>query len=364
MSVIVQIRTFLASTLSEWRNLRWADLQFAHRTDVRLMLLSAIGILLILAVLRSLFRPRAGRQHIVLPAIPASIAPSRGSYLVHVPLLLFLLGLLSFTVALGDPHTSFVTSEATFPGRRIGIIVDGSSSMRRGFYAKDNSSQAVFYTTVAAAKRFVELRTQGKYRDLMGLVEFGNEAYVITPFTNDYDNILLSISLIGDPTEFSVFPDAGNTVIGLAIQQGVELFKAFKFLDAAGNLLVVFSDGEDTHAIFNGMKVDDIIQAAVEAKIPVYFVRTSWGLLRGKAIGDDLWAKAIEKTGGRFYAASDDDSLAAAVTDINKQGAGTIALKQYANQLPRFPMFTLAALACWIVAATLKLTVPYFQMLP
>ena len=27
----------------------------------------------------------------------------------------------------------------------------------------------------------------------MALVEFGNQAYVITPFTSDYDNILLSI---------------------------------------------------------------------------------------------------------------------------------------------------------------------------
>ena len=39
----------------------------------------------------------------------------------------------------------------------------------------------------------------GRYRDLVSLIEFGNEAYVVTPFTSDYDNILLSISLIGDP---------------------------------------------------------------------------------------------------------------------------------------------------------------------
>jgi hypothetical protein len=161
-----------------------------------------------------------------------------------------------------------------------------------------------------------------------------------------------------------LFPDSGNTVIGLAVQQGVELFKAFKFLDASGNLLVVFTDGEDTHAIINGVPLDEIMRAAVDAKIPVYFVRTNWGLERGKAIGDLLWAEAVEKTGGRFYAANSDDSLAAAIADIDKLGAGTISLKQYANQLPRFSMFTQAALACWVLAAALKLTIPYFQKLP
>ena len=39
------------------------------------------------------------------------------------------------------------------------------------------------------------------------------------------------------------FPDQG-TLIGRAIEQGVELFRAFDFLDASGNLLVLFSDGQ------------------------------------------------------------------------------------------------------------------------
>ena len=53
---------------------------------------------------------------------------------------------------------------------------------------------------------------KGKYRDLIALIEFGDEAYVVTPFTTDYDNILLSLSLIGDWTEFMKFPDQGTTI--------------------------------------------------------------------------------------------------------------------------------------------------------
>src|SRR4029453_1412315 len=106
-------------------------------------------------------------------------------------------------------------------------------------------NEATFFTTVAAAEAFMRQRIAGKYHDLIGLIEFGDEAYVVTPFTTDYDNILLSLSLIGDWTEFMKFPDQGTT-IGLAIEQSVELFRAFDFLDAAGNLMLIFSTGQDT----------------------------------------------------------------------------------------------------------------------
>ena len=98
-------------------------------------------------------------------------------------------------------------------------------------------------------------------------VEFGDEAYVVTPFTTDYDNILLSLSLIGDWTEFMKFPDQGTT-IGLAIEQSVGLFKAFDFLDAAGNLMLIFSDGQDTQVTIHGKHVSEILAGAMATKIP------------------------------------------------------------------------------------------------
>jgi Ca-activated chloride channel family protein len=363
MQYFAQIRAFAANALADWQTVRFGELQYAHR-EVRLWLLALIGVLLVLAIARFALGGRASRRKLVLPALPASIRAARASSLAHLPILLFLAGLLLFALALADPHSPFLTQEVTYPGRRIAVVVDASSSMRRGFINNAQKTQAVFYTTVEAAKRFVEQRVQGRYRDLMALVEFGNEAYVITPFTNDYDNILLSISLIGDPVEYSVFPDSGNTVIGQAVEQSVELFKAFDFLEASGNLLVIFTDGEDTHAVINGIPLDEIMRRAVDAHIPVYFVRANWGLGAGKMIADRLWMDAIAKTGGKFYAASDENTLQRAVQDINSVATGTISVRQYANQQSRFAMFAQAALLCWILAASLKLSVPFFQRLP
>ena len=363
MNLVAAARAFLDRTIAEWQSLRFADLLYTHR-EVRVMLLAAIGLLAVLLMARWAVSGRAGRRQVVLPALPASIAPARMSWLAHVPLLFFVAGLLFLSLAIADPHTTFVTREETFPGRRIAVVVDASSSMRRGFIDSDMRAQPVFYTTVEAAQRFVEQRVKGKYRDLMALIEFGNEAYVITPFTHDYDNILLSISLIGDPAEFTAFPDAGNTVIAAAVQQSVGLFRAFDFLDAAGNLLVIFTDGEDTHAVVNGVTLDAIMKEAVDAKIPVYFVRANWGRDAGQLISDRMWIDAVARTGGRFYAASDEASLQRAVNDIDRAGTGTVSVRQYVNQQARFGLFTQAAVALWAIAAALQLSVPFFQRFP
>ena len=46
----------------------------------------------------------------------------------------------------------------------------------------------------------------------------------------------------------------------LALADFLGQFEAFDFLDAAGNLMVIFSDGEDTHAVVEGKSLDDIVK--------------------------------------------------------------------------------------------------------
>jgi hypothetical protein len=364
---INRLRVLLAGAVAEWKSVRLADLQFWHRSEARLLFVSLIALTLVLLVVRSLVRRRPGRHRIVVPAILSALPRSHGSSVLYAPLALFALGLPFFYLALADPYSALVSREVSFPGRRICILVDASTSMRTPFTAatlnKRAATDAVFFTNVAAAERFVRLRMKNHYRDLLALVEFGSEAYVITPFTHDYDNILLSISLVGDPVEFSMFPDQG-TVIGKAIEQATSLFKAFQFLDAAGNILVVFSDGEDTRAMIDGRSLDDIMLTAYNTKIPVYFVRTNFDRGRGQVIPDELWIPAVEKTGGKFYAVGNEGALLKAIDDIDGLSNGSIEVRQYSSQEPRFAVFALMAAGLWTAAAALKLAVPYFQKLP
>ena len=361
------IRQFVSKTLAEWGAIRVADLQYWHRAEGQLAIIGVFALILLLLLVRSLIARRPGRHRLVVPALLGSMRASPVSVARHVPVVLFVAGLPFFTLALADPFTALVSSDVTYPGRRISVMIDASTSMRTPFKAQHLNrraeTDATFFTAVAAAERFLRLRINGKYRDLVALVEFGNEAYVVTPFTNDYDNILLSTSLIGDPVEYSLFPDQG-TIIAQAIDQSVGLFKAFNFLDASGNLMVLFTDGEDTRAVINGRTLDDIVRTTIDAKVPVYMVRTNYSRARGRVIPDELWIPAIEKTGGRFYAADSEETLLAAIREIDAVATGTIQTRQYSSQRPRFGVFAFLAVACWLGSAGLRLSVPVFQKLP
>jgi len=246
---LTEISIFLRQNVAEWRNVRVAELLFTHRNAARFAVVLLIAVSLGVLILRVVFARRGGTRQVALPAILPMFRHSPFSFVRHGALLLFLCGLPFFLLAFADPFTSLTQQEVSFPGRRIGLLIDASSSMMEPFKAaelgKKAPSDARFFTAVAAAQMFVKQRMKSKFRDLIALIEFGDESYVITPFTNDYDNILLSISLIDDLTEFNKFPDQGTT-IGMAISQAVKLFTAFDFLNAAGNLMVIFSDGEDT----------------------------------------------------------------------------------------------------------------------
>jgi hypothetical protein len=364
---ISRLRALFEKAVAEWGNLRLDDLQFWHRSEARLAFMWLLAFTVVLLVVRSLISRRPGRHRIVVPAILKTMPRSRASFLLYGPLALFLLGVPFFFIALADPYSALVSREISFPGRRICMMVDASTSMRTPFTAsslnKRAATDAAFFTTVAAAERFVRLRMKNQYRDLLALVEFGNEAYVVTPFTHDYDNILLSISLIGDPVEFSMFPDQG-TIIGRAIEEGTALFKAFDFLDNSGNIMVIFSDGEDTRAMIGGRSLDDIVVSAYDAKIPVFLVRINYDRAKGQVIPDELWIPAVERTGGKFYAANNEKALLDAIADIDSLSTGRIDVRQYSSQQPQFAIFALIATVFWTSAAASKLAVPYFQKLP
>ena len=367
MVPITRIPSLLQEAFIDWRNVRAADLLFTHRDIAVLATVVLIGLCALVMVGRALTRKKAGRTQVALPAVLDWSGSSWTSIVRHGTLILFLAGLPFFVMALADPYSSLTREEVSFPGRRIGLMIDASSSMMARFPAAHLNAkapnEATFFTTVAAAEAFIRQRIGGKYHDLISLVEFGDEAYVVTPFTTDYNNILLSLSLVGDWTEFMKFPDQGTT-IGLAIEQSVNLFRAFDFLDAAGNLMLIFSDGQDTQVMIHGKTVQEILAGAIQTKIPVYFIRTSYNKSLGAVLPDDIWKPAVEATGGKFYPAGDETAIINAIHDIDLRSEGRVDVKLYSTQRPRFAPYAFMATGFWTIALALQLTVPYFRKFP
>ncbi len=280
----------LRAATDEWLRTRWSQLQFTEPRGALLVFVVLLAIALLALVASTVRAVRPGRTHLVFPALLPVIRRSPAAALRHVPMLLFLAGLPIFAIALADPHTGFTREDVSYPGRRVALLVDASGSMILKFGATNFKTQgeSTFFTAVAAAEHFIQRRMDGPYRDLVALLQFGNQAYVVTPFTTDYQSIRLSIRLISDPREWGRFSDFGTTIVE-GIDQGLRLFKTFDFVNASGNLMILFTDGRDSQLNQRGRTLDQLIADARASKVPVYMVRTAFNLPEGKVREDAVW---------------------------------------------------------------------------
>jgi len=96
----------------------------------------------------------------------------------------------------------------------------------------------------------------------------------------------------------------------------------------------------------------------------VYFIRTSYNKGLGAVLPDDIWKPAVEKTGGKFYPAGDEQTILNAIVDIDSRSSGRVDVKRYSTQRPKFAPYAFMATGFWSLALALQLTVPYFRKLP
>jgi len=363
MPVVRDLLIVVRATLDEWTRTRWADLEFAEGRQALLVFIVLLALAL-LGLLVGFVRRGPSRAKVALPALVPLIRRSPLAAVRHLPLLLFVAGVPFFAIALADPLTGFAREEVSYPGRRIALLVDGSTSMVIRFESKTKRpGESTFFTAVASAEQFIRRRMTGPYRDLVALIQFGNFAYVVTPFTNDYENILLSTRLIGDPSEWGRFPDWGTTIIE-GIDQATQLFRTFDFTNASGNLMIVFTDGRDSQLNRQQADLDRVVSEARNWNIPVYMMRTAYNRREGEILQDKIWKTTVERTGGRFYAAYDDESIGRALREIDRLSPGRIETREYSVRRPRFAGWTLVAVGLWLTAAVLKLGFGVFRTFP
>jgi Ca-activated chloride channel family protein len=352
-------------TLREWRAPGGGDLVFDARSAALLAVASFIILTATALTWRSLRGRLPGRTAIALPAMLPRIRQSPITFIRHIPFLLFMLGLPFFCLALADPYEALSAQQVSHPGRRIAVIMDASLSMLSPFSGQQLKTQSdtAFSNTMAAAEYFVRMRMKGKYRDLIALEQFGNEAYVITPFTTDYENLLLSLKMISDVNEWQRFPDQG-TIIMKAIDEGVDLFNAFDFLKSSGNIMVIFSDGQDNNVQIGDMTLDQVLKKAVDNKVPVYMIRTAYARGLFDVIPDQVWKKAIDATGGRFYPAANQETIMQAIKEIDAAATGRVDVREYSVRQPRYTRFALAAVLLWTLAIGLQMSLRMFRTFP
>ena len=164
---LADLRLFVRNTGGRLERHPLADLQFWHRGEARLALL-AVAAVRRPAVDRAIGdRPaRPGRHRLVVPALlsvgrRSSRAASCGTCRCGCS------SSASRSSRWRSPTRTrrWSRSEVSYPGRRISMMIDASTSMRTPFTAahlnRRAATDATFFTTVAAAERFVAAAHEG-----------------------------------------------------------------------------------------------------------------------------------------------------------------------------------------------------------
>lgn len=235
----------------------------------------------------------------------------------------------------GDP---IVRTEAS---RDVMLAIDLSGSMGYKDFPDVNDTMS---RRLDGVQRVVDNFVAERSEDRIGLIVFGDAAYLQLPFTRDLASAralvaLMDVGMAGPRT-------AIGDAIGLAI-------KNFENSTLEKKLLILLTDGNDTAS-----KMTPINAAAIakESGIEIYTI----GVGDEKATGEDrvdfetLQAVA-ERTGGEFFRATDESSLADVYERIDQLAVADVKTSEWRprESLMHWPVGAALGLALFMYAALL-----------
>jgi Ca-activated chloride channel family protein len=247
----------------------------------------------------------------------------------------FFLLLISWTLlilALMQPEMVNQTRQVKNKGYDLMLAVDISASMQ----AVDFSTATKVINRLDATKEVVGKFVQGRAGDRIGLITFGESAYLHVPLTQDTHSV-------GKMLNDTVFGMAGNgTAIGDAIGLAIQTLRK---RPEGSRVLVLLTDGEDNSSSLSPLEAAKLAKqygiriytVAVGKKGPVPFPSNFGGYVMGEApLDEELLKEIAAMTDGHFFQAQDKhalESIYAKIDTLEKTDA------EYTEHLIRDPLF-------------------------
>ena len=301
------------------------------------------------------------KYHKQTPAVKISSIKgfkTTGSILPKLRPLLFVLRIAALSliiVALARPRNVEVSTKTkTTKGIDIVIAIDVSASM----LAKDlrpNRLEAL--KTVAGS--FIN----GRPNDRIGIVEYAGESFTKTPITSDKSIVLSALKSV----QYNNIIE-GGTAIGMGLGTSINRLKDSK---ALSKVIILMTDGEN-----NAGQIDPRIAAELskEFGIKVYTIGmgTNGTALSPVAINannsfvydnvkvtidEELLKEIADKTGGKYFRATNDEKLSEIYSEIDKLERTDVEEFKFTNYEEKFRPLVLLAGLLLMIELLLKNTV-------
>lgn len=225
-----------------------------------------------------------------------------------------LLAWLLLMLAAARPQWVGELAQVPISGRDLLLAVDLSSSMSERDFIADEMRVDRLTATKQVAGEFIRRRAG----DRIGLVLFGQQAYLQTPLTFDRRTVatLLEEAQIGLAGRSTAIGDA----IGLAV-------KRLRREDARNRVLILLTDGANTAGQLAPLDAARIAQRAgvriftIGVGADEIYVQSLFGLQRvnpSAELDEDTLTQIAELTGGQYFRAHDTEALEEIYTIIDR----------------------------------------------
>ena len=239
-------------------------------------------------------------------------------------------------IALAGPQYLEPPVSRVSPTRDLMLLVDLSGSMDTEDFTDSRGKTVDRLTAVKEVLADFLTRREG---DRVGLIVFGNAAFVQVPFTQDLDACRLLLD------ETAVRMAGPRTAFGDAIGLGITLFERS---EVEHRVMIALTDGNDT-----GSKVPpaEAAKIARDNEITIHVVGVGDPAATGEEKLDEEALTAVAAaTGGRYYHAADRDQLQDIYAELDRIGTREVEAETYR---PRVDLFH------WPLAAFLVLGLAY-----
>jgi Ca-activated chloride channel family protein len=283
----------------------------------------------------------------------SGINPVQGGKARYRPILFILriIALAALVVALARPQTSNTTENIDTEGIDIVLALDVSGSMIAEDF-KPNRIEAA----KAVALKFVD----GRPTDRIGLVIFAGESFTMCPITIDHNVLKEQISQIKN----GMITD--GTSIGMGLATAVD---RLRFSKGKSKVIILMTDGVNNTGLIDpntaleiakayGVRVYTIgIGTMGQAIMPV---NTPMGIQKQMMqveIDEPLLKQIAAGTNGKYFRATNNQSLSDIYADIDKLEKTKVDITSYKHYAELFFPFALLAIICLVLELSLRYTV-------
>lgn len=219
--------------------------------------------------------------------------------------ILKLLIVILILISLASPILIDKSNPLNRKGIDIVLAIDASGSMRASGLSEVRESR--FKTVQRVVRDFIAKRLN----DNVGIVLFGDYAFIASPVTYEKEIVSEMVSYL----QTGMAGD--NTAIGEGIEQSI---RALTYSKAKTKVIILLSDGEHNSG---RISPKDAVKIAQEQGIKIYTI----------AVGDDFNPAVLQEiaaeTGGKSFAAVNEDELKGVYEEINTMESSQIKSQQF-----------------------------------